>query len=307
MRRTRAGLLGVVAALVGGAALFAVAGPILAQTPDESPARPTGLTGSVAHDAVSLSWDDPGTRASRGTRYCAGTGRCTKWGTSRSTLRTPAAPRRPTPTGGRTRGQLCLSGESPQRRWAERARQLLPGRYAVGAEQPGHQRPRHHRNGAGGGDAEGGRLGHRDADGLSGATYNYQWIANDGSADADIQDATGETYTLAADDEGKTIKVRVSFTDDAGHDETLSSAATGEVSPANSPATGVPAITGTAQVGETLTADTSSIADEDGLNSATFSYQWMIVLETAARTFRTLRTFPTPLLPPMKAIPSGCG
>ena len=43
----------------------------------------------------------------------------------------------------------------------------------------------------------------------------------------------------------------------------------------NTPATGAPAITGTAQVGETLTADTSGIADEDGLTNASFSYQWL--------------------------------
>ena len=43
----------------------------------------------------------------------------------------------------------------------------------------------------------------------------------------------------------------------------------------NSPATGRPAITGTAQVGEMLTADTSGITDEDGLDDVTFSYQWL--------------------------------
>ena len=40
-------------------------------------------------------------------------------------------------------------------------------------------------------------------------------------------------------------------------------------------ATGMPTISGTAQVGETLTADTSGIADADGLTNATFSYQWI--------------------------------
>ena len=45
--------------------------------------------------------------------------------------------------------------------------------------------------------------------------------------------------------------------------------------PGNSPATGAPAITGTAQVGETLTANTSGISDADGLSNATFSYQWL--------------------------------
>ena len=45
--------------------------------------------------------------------------------------------------------------------------------------------------------------------------------------------------------------------------------------PASSPATGQPTITGTAQVGETLTADTSGIDDADGMSGAVFSYQWL--------------------------------
>ena len=43
----------------------------------------------------------------------------------------------------------------------------------------------------------------------------------------------------------------------------------------NSAATGAPTISGTAQVGETLTADTSGIEDADGLDNADFSYQWL--------------------------------
>ena len=74
-----------------------------------------------------------------------------------------------------------------------------------------------------------------DADGLSGATYSYQWVANDGSADADISGATDETYILTTADEVKTIKVRVSFTDDAGHDEMLTSEATVAVEPEETP------------------------------------------------------------------------
>ena len=112
-----------------------------------------------------------------------------------------------------------------------------------------------------------------DADGLTNATFNYQWLADD----ADIAGATGSTYTLVEADEGKTVKVRVSFTDDGGNDETLISEATDAVAAApqpNNPATGAPAISGTAQVGETLTADTSGVADEDGLDAVTFSYQW---------------------------------
>ena len=121
-----------------------------------------------------------------------------------------------------------------------------------------------------------------DADGLDNATYTYQWFANDGDTDADISGATASTYMLVDDDQGKTIKVRVSVTDDADNETTLTSAATDEVSFAvqqqgasNTPATGQPTISGTAQVGEMLTADTSGIADADGLDNATYSYQWL--------------------------------
>ena len=111
-----------------------------------------------------------------------------------------------------------------------------------------------------------------DDDGLTNAVFSYQWQA-DG---AEISGTTDDTYTLVDADEGKAISVTVSFTDDGGNDETLTSAATGAVeAKSNSPATGQPAISGTAQVGETLTADTSSIADEDGLDNAAFAYQWI--------------------------------
>ena len=219
-----------------------------------------------------------------------------------------------------------------------------------------------------------------DPDGLSGAVFIYQWLADD----AEIQDATDSIYVLDADDVGKTIRVRVSFTDDEGNDETTTSAATAAVaatfpgaprslqvqtagtgelaatwqppesngggavtgyqvqwklatgswdteadvssatatgashtitslsldteyavrviavngvgdgppsaertetaraqtseqrdSTPNTPATGAPTISGKAQAGETLTADTSGIADENGLDNASFSYQWV--------------------------------
>ena len=67
-----------------------------------------------------------------------------------------------------------------------------------------------------------------DDDGLDNATFAYQWLADD----AEINGANASTYTLADDDAGKTIKVRVSFTDDAGNDEQLTSAVTGAVTAA---------------------------------------------------------------------------
>ena len=72
---------------------------------------------------------------------------------------------------------------------------------------------------------------------MTNVSYSYQWIRNDGSTDTDIQDATGSGYTLVDADEGKTIKVKVSFTDDAGHEETLTSTATASVGAAPEPLT----------------------------------------------------------------------
>ena len=121
-----------------------------------------------------------------------------------------------------------------------------------------------------------GTSGIADEDGLGNATFAYQWIRNDGTADSDIQDATGSTYTLTPDDEGNTIKVRVSFTDDRDNNESLTSDATATVSAApaaNTPATGAPEISGRVRVGETLTAGTSGIAE--GLTGVFYSYQWV--------------------------------
>ena len=47
--------------------------------------------------------------------------------------------------------------------------------------------------------------------------------------------------------------------------------------PANNPATGAPAISGTAQAGQVLTADASPIVDTDGLTGVSYSYQWVRV------------------------------
>ena len=110
-----------------------------------------------------------------------------------------------------------------------------------------------------------------DPDGLFGVTFRYQWLADD----EEVRDATGSTYVPDVDDAGKAIKVRVSFTDGGRNEETLTSAATIVETVGNSPATGTPSIGGAAHVGETLSADTSGISDEDGMDNAAFSYQWL--------------------------------
>ena len=64
-----------------------------------------------------------------------------------------------------------------------------------------------------------------DPNGLTGATFTYQWIRFDGGAESDISGATGETYTLTAADRGEKVKVRVAFTDDDGFNEMRTSLA----------------------------------------------------------------------------------
>ena len=68
-----------------------------------------------------------------------------------------------------------------------------------------------------------------DEDGLDNVTYAYQWLANNGTDDTEIAGATKASYTVAAEQVGKTLKVRVTFTDDKGTAETLVSAATDAV------------------------------------------------------------------------------
>ena len=77
-----------------------------------------------------------------------------------------------------------------------------------------------------------------DDDGKSGlaTSATYQWVRVDGGTETDISGATNSTYTLAAADVGKTIKVKVSFTDDAGNAEgpltSAAATATGSVTAA---------------------------------------------------------------------------
>ena len=61
-----------------------------------------------------------------------------------------------------------------------------------------------------------------DPDGLTSVTFEYQWIAGG----KDLEGATGSSYLLTPSEQGQTIQVRVTFTDDRDYDETLTSEAT---------------------------------------------------------------------------------
>ena len=114
-----------------------------------------------------------------------------------------------------------------------------------------------------------------DADGLTNAQFSYQWVRNDGTTDHDIPGATGFSYTLTSSEVENTIKVLVTFADDSGNHDIVTSEATGAVPPLpNTEAHGYPAIHGSAVLGQTLTATTAGMEDANGLSNATFRFQW---------------------------------
>ena len=55
-----------------------------------------------------------------------------------------------------------------------------------------------------------------DADGTDSATFAFQWVRFDGTDDTEIDGATASTYQLTDVDANKQVKVKVTFTDDAG-------------------------------------------------------------------------------------------
>ena len=123
-----------------------------------------------------------------------------------------------------------------------------------------------------------------DIDGIPASpTYTYQWIrVSSGGTETNIVGATSPTYTPVQADVGRTLKVKVSFQDNATtpNDEEQTSVASLRVIPAasaNRAATGVPTVSGTLRVAETLTASTSAIRDADGLSGVIYKYQWVRV------------------------------
>ena len=119
-----------------------------------------------------------------------------------------------------------------------------------------------------------------DVDGLPNS-FTYQWkrFAADGTTFEANIGTNSRTYTLTSSEEGKKVKVEVSFTDNDGTDEgPLVSSTFPSLTP--SPATGVPAITvpNTLRVKAVLTANKGTIADTNGLpKESEFTWQWVRV------------------------------
>ena len=109
-----------------------------------------------------------------------------------------------------------------------------------------------------------------DNDGLG--DLSYQWQRSTDSGVENIPNASQSTYTLGDDDVGRTVQVQVRYTDGNGTAETLTSDASNAVTNVNDQPTGAVTLSGTATEGETLTARTNTLADDDGLGA--LSYQW---------------------------------
>ncbi len=108
-----------------------------------------------------------------------------------------------------------------------------------------------------------------DDDGLG--ALHYQWQRDDGAGFSNVG-SDHSTYTLGDADVGATMRVVVSYTDQHGTAESLTSGATDAVSNVNDAPAGGVSIAGTVAEDQVLTADTSALSDNDGLGP--LHYQW---------------------------------
>ena len=257
-------------------------GYVEATTPEEpvltpaTPARPTVT--SITHDSVTISWTDPGDSSITGyqvlrrNRDTDATGDFTVIEDDTATSDTgytddsvqPETPYVYRVKARNVHGLSDWSGFVPADTPAAPENSAASGSPAITGTAQVHET------------LSADTSGIADANGLSNVEYAYRWVRTSGGVDTDIGAATGATYTLVRDDLGHTVRVRVSFTDDDGYPETLTSAATGPVvRPPNASPGGRPAITGTVEVGETLTVGTSGISDPNGLSNPQYAYQWI--------------------------------
>ena len=129
---------------------------------------------------------------------------------------------------------------------------------------------------------------------VTGKTYQFDLqgsITGDGTLTdpflRGIRDSSGQSIPRTANDDGVGLNSRVTYTaaDSGTHYVVVGTfwkyltgtykLSVADIVRVDTPATGAPTIIGTAQVGQTLTASVSGIADIDGLNSVSYNYQWL--------------------------------
>ena len=110
-----------------------------------------------------------------------------------------------------------------------------------------------------------------DPDGNGSGGFSYTWQSSiNGITWANVG-TNSSTYTIAAADDGKQLRLLASYTDAQNFSETVTTSAGTVAFVDNGDA--VFSITGTRAVGQTLTAAVAT-ADPDGNGSGTFSYTW---------------------------------
>ena len=105
-----------------------------------------------------------------------------------------------------------------------------------------------------------------------------------------------QTVTVAAGDDGDALNDSALLTHravGAAEYASVTASLSVTVTDDDTKATGAPAITGIAEVGEELTANTSGIADADGLNDVSYVYQWVRVASGGVETDIPLATLAT--------------
>jgi hypothetical protein len=107
-------------------------------------------------------------------------------------------------------------------------------------------------------------------DAIASGNFSYQWFRGDSL----IDNVSTATYRLNQADVGLAISVTVSYLDQQGKGQFLTSDASVAVASINDNPTGSVALSSYfPPKGRTLSVDTSTIKDPDGLGS--FSYQWL--------------------------------
>ena len=113
-----------------------------------------------------------------------------------------------------------------------------------------------------------------DADGTENASFAWQWLANDGATETAVAGATNAAYEAAPADAGKTLRVRLTFTDDEGNEEVLTSAATEPVAAVAPDAPGgLAAATAEGREGE-LSVSWSAPESDGGSEVTGYRVQW---------------------------------